>query len=57
MTNSIVFTPEKRDQLRAAYNQAVENNEDIFVFEGNELVTDYAKYLLMHLDDVLATVH
>lgn len=57
MTNTITFTPEKRDELRAAYDLAVENGEEVFEFEGNEVLVDYAKYLLMHLDNVLATVH
>jgi hypothetical protein len=57
MSNQITFTPEKRDQFRAAYNEAVENGEDVFEFEGNEVLVDFAKYLLIHLDNVLATVH
>ena len=57
MGEPINFTPEKRDQFRAAYNEAVKNDEEVFEFEGNEVLTAYAKYLLIHLDNVLATVH
>ncbi len=57
MSEPITFTPEKRDQFRAAYNEAVKNEAEVFEFEGNEVLTEYAKYLLIHLDNVLATVH
>lgn len=46
----IEFTPEKAEQLRKAYNKAVEEKKDSFVFQGDEFVTSYAKYLLEYLD-------
>lgn len=39
-----------RDRFRKAYNQAVKENKDSFTFDGNEFVTNYAKYLLQYLD-------
>jgi hypothetical protein len=48
----VIFTPEKRDRLRTAYNKAVATHQDTFMFDGVELVTDYAKYLLEYLDTV-----
>jgi hypothetical protein len=56
-SNAVEFTPRKREQLRAAYNEARDAGEDVFVFEGREYVTDYAKYLLEYLDIQLVAVH
>ena len=50
----IEFTPALRDKLRAAYDKAVEQGAESFVFEGAPLVTDYAKYVLEYLDYQLA---
>ena len=47
---SITFTPEMRDDLRVQYNNAVEQEIDPFLFDGNEYVLNYAKYLLEYLD-------
>lgn len=46
----IVFDIPKRDRLRKAYSDAVEQKLDQFTFEGHEYVTGYAKYLLEYLD-------
>ena len=35
--------------LKKKYNLAVDNEESIFVFENDEYVTEYAKYLLEYL--------
>lgn len=48
--NKIIFTAEKRDELRAAYEAATERGDDQFEFEGNDFVTSYAKYLIQYLD-------
>jgi hypothetical protein len=39
-----------RDRFRKAYESAVKANKDSFTFDGNEFVTNYAKYLLEYLD-------
>lgn len=49
----ITWTKAKRDRLRLAYEQAVKDGKDIFTFEGDEFVTNYAKYLLQYLDGQL----
>lgn len=36
--------------LRKAYDAAVKNELDEFEFQGNTLVTGYAKYLLEYLE-------
>jgi len=46
----IEFTPALRDELRAAYDKAVEQGAEEFTFKGEPLWTDYAKYVLEYLD-------
>ena len=46
----IKFNEEKRDELRKAYEDALRNKKETFMFEGREMVTAYAKYLLEYLD-------
>jgi hypothetical protein len=46
----VSFTAQSASDLAARYRLAVENNEEQFVFEGNDYLTAYAKYLLQHLD-------
>jgi hypothetical protein len=36
-------------KLKSEYDVAVKNKIEIFTFEGEELLTDYAKYLLQWL--------
>lgn len=53
MTNpNINFTLEKARAPRRAYTHAVEAHQESFVFEGNEFLTSYAKYLLQYLATV-----
>jgi hypothetical protein len=43
-----------RDGLRAAYDKACAKEHDhrtVFVFDGNEYLVGYAKYLLEYLDN------
>jgi hypothetical protein len=37
-------------ELKKAYKKALEEKQESFVYEGYELVTDYAKYLLEYLE-------
>ena len=37
------------DQLKKSYKQAIKNNKDHFVFEGADILTSYAKYLIEYL--------
>jgi hypothetical protein len=46
----INFDRPKTERLREAYNLAVSEGLEQFRFEGQELVTAYAKYLLEYLD-------
>ncbi len=47
--SSINFTREKVQQLQAAYDKCVAEGKEQFTFEGHEILTAYAKYLLMYL--------
>ena len=53
MSGSITLTHETRDRLRASYNIAVRDGKEQFRFDGNDILTAYAKYLLQHLDNTL----
>ena len=35
--------------LQKKYDNAVKNNIDVFMYDGNEILTTYAKYLLEYL--------
>lgn len=37
--------------LKIAYNKAVKDNKDTFIFNGREFVTKYAKYLIEYAED------
>ena len=41
-------------RFKKAYGRAVADKKDSFVFDGNEFVTDYAKYLIEYLDKEFA---
>lgn len=49
MTKELHVTAEVYRRLQARYKQAVEANEETFVFDGYEFLTSYAKYLLEYL--------
>jgi|688.fasta_scaffold189651_3 hypothetical protein len=44
-----VITVEDLKPLQKAYNKAVKEGKDFFVYKGAELMTSYAKYLLEYL--------
>ena len=49
--NTITFTREKVQKLQAVYDKCVAEGKEQFTFEGHEILTAYAKYLLMHLKE------
>lgn len=49
----VSFTPEKRDELRKAYDKAQKDEAESFTLDGNEYLVTYARYLLEYLDYVL----
>jgi CO dehydrogenase/acetyl-CoA synthase alpha subunit len=38
-------------ELKNEYRKAVDNNAESFIFQNKELVTNYAKYLIEHLEN------
>lgn len=49
MTPNIEFDKAKADALRKAYADAVKRGDDVFIFEGHEVLVPYAKYLIEYL--------
>jgi hypothetical protein len=47
---TINFTPQKLADLKVAYEKAKAAGKESFVFEGNELLVSYAKYLIEYLE-------
>jgi hypothetical protein len=49
----INFTPEKLELLKNEYQKAVTTGSEVFIFEGSEVLTTYAKYLIEYLSEIL----
>lgn len=49
----MTFTKTTYKLLKRAYEKAMTDNEDSFIFGGQEFDTNYAKYLLEYLKDKL----
>jgi len=49
MAGTISFDLPTYQRLRKEYQRSVDNNVEVFVFEGHELLTSYAKYLIEYL--------
>lgn len=53
VTKTIAFDRPKLALLKAAYNAASQKGKSSFEFEGHTLLTNYAKYLIEHIDNTL----
>lgn len=49
---SINFDKNKYENLKMKYQKSVDSQQDMFIFEGHQILTDYAKYLLNYLSSV-----
>lgn len=49
MLNTISVDLSTFTRLKKEYQNAVDNSKEIFVFDDNELLTSYAKYLIEYL--------
>lgn len=49
----INFDKQKLERLKTAYKKAKEEEKFQFNFDGKVLITDYAKYLIEHLQNTL----
>jgi Fe-S cluster biosynthesis and repair protein YggX len=47
---TISINPATLSRLKKAYKEAVDKNQSQFMFEGNVLVTGYAKYLIQYME-------
>ena len=50
---TINFNYEKLKQLKKQYQNSVDNNVEVFTFDGHEILTSYAKYLIQYLESNL----
>ena len=50
--NQINFNQKKFEELKELYKIASSTGKDIFIFENNELLTSYAKYLIEYLSEI-----
>lgn len=48
-----MITVNNINQFKEMYNSAVSEGIDIFIFEGSEVLTSYAKYVIEYFDTVL----
>lgn len=53
MTDKIVFDKEKLRKLKKLYKSALERGADSFLFEGKEVLTAYAKYMIQFVETQL----
>ena len=49
----ITFDHETFKNLKQEYKRAVENKQEIFMFQEHELLTQYAKYIIEYLNSKL----
>jgi hypothetical protein len=47
------FDQDSYDALKKAYDKAVKEEKTMFVYEGQDVLTSYAKYLLEYLKSLL----
>ena len=53
MSETITFDAKTFKSFKEKYNRAVENKQEIFIFDGHELLTEYAKYLIEYINSRL----
>jgi hypothetical protein len=51
--NTIKFDVYKLQSLKTQYNKAIREGKSSFIWDGNELLTSYAKYLIEYLNNNL----
>ena len=48
--NTITFNKSTLDSLKLEYSKAVNNKKESFTFQGQTLLTSYAKYLIQFVE-------
>lgn len=46
----VEVSPQDYRELKGLYQQAVENNVEVFWWKDKEILTNYAKYVLQYLE-------
>lgn len=54
---TISLNPDSIKRLRKLYGNAVMNEQETFLFDGQEMVTNYAKYVLEYYDSGVKAKH
>jgi len=49
MAGTLSFDKATYQRLKKEYQKSVDNNIEMFIFDGHELLTAYAKYLIEYL--------
>jgi hypothetical protein len=49
MAGTLSFDKVTYQRLKKEYQKSVDNNIEMFIFDGHELLTAYAKYLIEYL--------
>lgn len=49
MAGTLSFDKITYQRLKKEYQLSVDNNVEVFVFDGHELLTNYAKYMIEYL--------
>ncbi len=44
---------ENIDKFKLLYNDAVSKGNEMFVFEGKDVLTSYAKYVIEHFNNII----
>jgi len=50
MAGTLSFDKVTYQRLKTEYKKSVDNNIEMFIFDGHELLTAYAKYLIEYLE-------
>lgn len=49
----LILNQDSLKRLKKEYEKAVKDKKEVFVFEGHELLTSYAKYLIEYAETKL----
>lgn len=51
---AISFTDETFKEFKLEYAKALEENKESFIFQNKTLITNYAKYVIQHVETKLS---
>ncbi len=53
--DTIQLTEQSLKQLKKQYDKAIEDKQEVFTFQGHELLVSYAKYLIEYAETQFKT--